>query len=79
MDEELAETDGDEHSFYQQFNHIDHLAHIVLIKENNQAIGCGAIKVLDGQAMEVKRMFVIKRDERKRLAGSILAELENGL
>jgi GNAT superfamily N-acetyltransferase len=76
LDKELAETDGDEHSFYQQFNHIDHLAHIVLIKENNQAIGCGAIKVLDGQTMEVKRMFVLREMRGRGLAGSVLAELE---
>jgi len=76
LDKELAETDGDEHSFYQQFNHIDHLANIVIIKENNQAIGCGAIKVLDGQAMEVKRMFVLREMRGRGLAGSVLAELE---
>jgi len=76
LDEELAETDGDDHSFYQQFNHIDHLAHIVLIKENNQAIGCGAIKVLDGQVMEVKRMFVLREMRGRGLAGSVLTELE---
>jgi len=76
LDEELAETDGDEHAFYQQFNHIDHLAHIVLIKENNQAIGCGAIKILNGQAMEVKRMFVLREMRGRGVAGSVLAELE---
>ena len=76
LDEEMAETDGDEHYFYQQFNHIDHLAHVVLIKENNHAIGCGVIKVLDDQAMEVKRMFVIREMRGRGLASAVLAELE---
>lgn len=76
LDQELAEIDGDEHSFYQQFNHIDDTGHIVLIKENNLAIGCGAIKDLDGETMEVKRMFVLKELRGRGVAGSVLAELE---
>ncbi len=76
LDEELAERDGDEHSFYQQFNHIDNLSYVLLIKENNEAIGCGAIKVLAHDAMEVKRMFILKELRGRGLAGSVLAELE---
>jgi GNAT superfamily N-acetyltransferase len=76
LDQELAERDGDEHSFYQQFNHIDRLGHVVLIKDNGRAIGCGAIKDLDGEAMEVKRMFVLAAQRGRGVAGSVLAELE---
>ena len=76
LDQELAERDGDEHSFYQQFNHIDRLRHVVIIKEGDQAIGCGAIKDLEGEAMEVKRMFVLAARRGRGVAGSILAELE---
>jgi len=76
LDQELAERDGDDHSFYQQFNHIDRLRHVVIIKEGDQAIGCGAIKDLEGEAMEVKRMFVLATRRGRGVAGSILAELE---
>lgn len=76
LDQELAERDGDEHAFYQQFNHIDPLGHVVLIKEGDQAIGCGAIKDLEGEAMEVKRMFVLTAQRGRGAAGAILAELE---
>lgn len=76
LDQELAERDGDEHSFYQQFNHIDRLGHVVLIKDYGRAIGCGAIKDLDGKAMEVKRMFVLAAQRGRGVAGSVLAELE---
>lgn len=76
LDQELAERDGDEHSFYQQFNHIDRFGHVVLVKENNQALACGAIKVLDQEAMEVKRMFVLKESRGKGLAASVLQGLE---
>ena len=72
----MAERDGDDHSFYQQFNHIDRLRHVVIIKEGDQAIGCGAIKDLEGEAMEVKRMFVLAARRGRGVAGSILAELE---
>lgn len=76
LDQELAERDGDEHSFYQQFNHIDRLGHVVLIKDNGSPIGCGAIKDLDGEAMEVKRMFVLAAQRGRGVAGSVLEELE---
>ena len=47
LDEELAERDGEEHSFYQQFNSIGHMGFVVVLKENDQSIGCGVIKELD--------------------------------
>ena len=76
LDAELAERDGDEHSFYQQFNHIESLGHVVLILENEKVIGCGAIKELDKDTMEVKRMFVLKDKRGRGLAVSVLSELE---
>ena len=76
LDKELATRDGDEHSFYEQFNHIDPSGYVVLIKKNNQSIGCGAIKVLDHEAMEVKRMFILKELRGSGLAGAVLSELE---
>lgn len=76
LDEELAERDGEDHSFYKQFNSIGHLGFVVVLKENDQPIGCGVIKELDHNAMEVKRMFILQGFRGKRLASLVLSELE---
>jgi GNAT superfamily N-acetyltransferase len=76
LDAELAERDGDEHAFYNQFNQIDNLKYVVLAGKNGVFIGCGTIKVLDNEAMEVKRMFVAKEARGRGVARIILAELE---
>lgn len=76
LDAELAERDGDEHAFYHQFNQIDHLKHVILASEKGVFIGCGAIKEWDNDAMEVKRMFVVKEARGRGVARIILSGLE---
>lgn len=76
LDKELAIMDGDEHSFYNQFNQIHNLNHVIVLKERGRAIACGAIKVLTEEAMEVKRMFVLKERRGQGFAGLVLEELE---
>ena len=76
LDQELAQRDGEEHAFYNQFNSLDHSVSVILLIENEQAIGCGAIKSLNDTTMEVKRMFVLKEFRGRGLAGSVLFELE---
>ena len=44
LDEDLAKRDGDQHSFYHQFNKINMIRHAVVAYENNKPVGCGAIK-----------------------------------
>jgi GNAT superfamily N-acetyltransferase len=77
LDAELADRDGEDHSFYSQFNKIDKIKHVVLAYENGKAIGCGAIKEFTANAMEVKRMYVSPECRGKRIATQILSELEN--
>lgn len=76
LDADLAVKDGDDHSFYSQFNTIDQIKHVIVAYENNTAIGCGAIKAFDTDAMEVKRMYVAPAARGKGRATAILAELE---
>lgn len=76
LDKELAIRDGDEHSFYDQFNKIVDIKYVVLIYENDIAIGCGAIKFYNSTTMELKRMFVIEMQREKGVASIILKELE---
>ena len=77
LDEYLTEVDGDEHAFYDQFNSIDHLKHVVIAFDGEQAIGCGAIKEYDPQAVEIKRMYTSPDHRGKGIASLVLQELEN--
>lgn len=76
LDVEMAERDGEDHSFYQQYNSIERNGLVALLKNNDKIIGCGAIKEMDGEAMEVKRMFVLKEFRGQGFAGLVLKELE---
>lgn len=76
LDLELAEIDGEEHSFYAQYNKVDKIKHVVLVYDGNKPIACGAIKEFSPQIMEVKRMFTQSQYRGKGLASMLLAELE---
>ncbi len=76
LDEDLQIRDGDEHSFYAQFNKIDKIRHVVVAYEDGEAVGCGAIKEYAKGAAEIKRMFVRPENRGRGIAGQILTELE---
>ena len=76
LDADLAERDGEEHSFYDQFNKIDRIKYVVVAYENKKPVGCGAIKEYYSNAMEVKRMFVLPERRGKGIAAKVLSELE---
>ena len=76
LDADLARRDGDEHSFYAQFNKIDKIKYAVIAYENNNPVGCGAIKEFSPAIMEVKRMYSLPDYRGKGIATKILNELE---
>ena len=76
LDAYLKITDGDEHSFYNQFNNIDVLKHVIIIYKDNIGAGCGAIKKFNENTVEVKRMFVLPEFRGKQIAQKIVLELE---
>lgn len=76
LDAYLKITDGDEHDFYNQFNNIDVLKNVIVIYKNEVAVGCGAIKKYNSEAVEVKRMFVSLDERGKGFAQKLLTELE---
>ncbi len=77
LDLELQIRDGEEHAFYAQLNKTDHIKHVILAWENNEAVGCGALRAYTGDTIEVKRMFVPLQHRRKGIASIVLSELEN--
>ena len=76
LDAYLKICDGPDHSFYDQFNKIDNLNHVVIAYNNNMALGCGAFKIHKGNFVEIKRMFVAPSGRRKGIASKVLKELE---
>lgn len=76
LDADLLIRDGEIHHFYAQFNKVDFIKNVIVAYADDEAVGCGAIKIYDNQTMEVKRMFVKESHRNQGLAAKILAELE---
>ena len=76
LDQDLQIRDGDEHSFYAQFNKVDEIRHVVVAYDDGEAVGCGAIKEYVSGVAEIKRMFVRPERRGRGIARSILSELE---
>ena len=76
LDAVLAELDGDDHSFYAQFNKIGAIKHAVVAYQGLIPVGCGAVKEFSTEAMEVKRMFTLPDHRNKGIAKEVLGELE---
>ncbi|MEB2782240.1 GNAT family N-acetyltransferase [Algoriphagus sp. C2-6-M1] len=77
LDAYLAEKDGRDHDYYNQFNTIVMLNHVVVCLEDGIPLACGAIKEFDADAMEVKRMFTLPEARGKGFASRVLTELED--
>ena len=77
LDAYLKITDGDEHDFYNQYNNIDVLEHVVIAYSNHLPIGCGAIKTFNKDTVEIKRMFTSIESRGQGVASQILKALEN--
>jgi putative acetyltransferase len=76
LDADLAIRDGEDHTFYSQFNKLDNIRHVVVAFEAEKPVGCGALKRYRADTMEIKRMFVLPEKRKKGIASRILTELE---
>jgi putative acetyltransferase len=76
LDADLAERDGKDHLFYAQFNTIDKIKYAVVVYENDQPTGCGAMKEYTSTTVEIKRMYTLPASRGKGIASKILTELE---
>ncbi len=76
LDAYLKITDGDEHEFYNQFNGIESLKHVVVVFHDEKPVGCGAFKPYDEESVEVKRMYLKPENRGSGIASEILKELE---
>lgn len=76
LDKVLMESDGEDHPFYDQFNKLDNIKHVVIAYSDGTAAGCGSIKRYDNVTAEVKRMYVHRQFRSKGIGRKILEELE---
>jgi len=76
LDADLAKKDGNDHSFYAQFNKVDKIKYVVVAYENGKPVGCGAIKEFSANTMEIKRMYTSPESRGKGIASKVLNELE---
>jgi len=76
LNNDLKLRDGEDFSFYNQFNGIQSIKHAVICYGNEVPMGCGAIKEFDARTMEVKRMYTRSSYRRSGVSSLILKELE---
>jgi putative acetyltransferase len=76
LDAYLAEKDGRDRDFYNQYNGISIIKYALVGYQENKPLACGAIKEYGEDAMEVKRMFMLPAYRGKGIAGQLLVELE---
>lgn len=76
LDSYLAEKDGEDHAFYSQFNKIDTIKNVVVAYIIEEPVGCGAIKELDTDTMEIKRMYTSSVNRGLGVASAVLLALE---
>jgi putative acetyltransferase len=76
LDADLKFRDGDDHTFYAQFNKIVQIKNVIVCYIDDYAVGCGAFKSFDESTVEIKRMFVRPEFRGRGLGLEILRALE---
>lgn len=76
LDLDLKIRDGEEHLFYAQLNKIDKIKYVIVVYDQDEPIGCGAVREYTANTMEIKRMFVQLKNRGLGIASIILKELE---
>lgn len=76
LDAEIADRNKEDFDFYNQYNQLDNIEHVLMAFHGAAAVGCGAIKPYDQKSTEIKRMFVTPDCRGKGLATRILVGLE---
>ena len=76
LDEYLAEKDGDDHAFYDQYNQPHNIRHVIIAYQNEEPVACGAIRGISPGVTEVKRMYTKPAFRGRGYAAAVLGELE---
>ncbi|MGV3617434.1 MAG: GNAT family N-acetyltransferase [Fimbriimonas sp.] len=76
LTEFLAVLNGDQDTFYAQFNRVDGLPTVVLAYQEDIPIGCGAFRANGDGTVEIKRMYVEPAARGQGAGAAVLRELE---
>ena len=76
LDYDLNERYGELQKQYNKHNKVDYINDVVIIYKDEAAVACGAFKAHNIDAMELKRIFVIKENRGQGLSKIIVNELE---
>jgi GNAT superfamily N-acetyltransferase len=76
LDKDLAVRDGELHGFYNQFNTLVNIGHVLVAYIDRKPAGCGAFKEYAPGVAEIKRMYVMPDERRKGIAVALLTGLE---
>jgi putative acetyltransferase len=76
LDKDLRERYGSMQDSYDGFNKIDYIDTVVIAMVEEIPAGCGCIKKIGDNTVEVKRMFVAANNRGQGIGFAILSELE---
>jgi GNAT superfamily N-acetyltransferase len=76
LDAHLSVTDEDEHDFYNKYNGLDAIKHVVVLYAEGKPLACGAFKHYEDGTVEIKRMFTDEAARGQGFAVRVLDELE---
>ncbi|WP_367754277.1 GNAT family N-acetyltransferase [Flavobacterium sp. WC2430] len=76
LDKDIKLRDGDEHTFFAQFNKTDSIKNAIVVYDELKAVACGAFKFYEEGVAEIKRMYVNPEARGKGIASKVLTELE---
>lgn len=76
LEEELRIRDGINHETLASLNKIDFLPHTLVLLDQENPIGCGALRQYEPGTTEIKRMYVRLHHREKGFATTILLALE---
>jgi len=76
LNAELRANYGEEQDTYDTFNVFETPIKTILLKTESEIVACGAFKELEGEKVEIKRMYVKQAFRRKGYSITILNALE---
>lgn len=76
LDATLAEHNGDDDSFFSQYNKIDLIHNCIVVYIDEVPAACGAFKEFSADTVEIKRMFTHPEFRKRGLGAAIVKELE---
>ena len=76
LDASLAKSDGDLHDFYNQYNGLEDIHHVLVFYSEETPIACGALKKFNPTTAEIKRMYTAADQRGKGIGSQVLAQLE---